>query len=87
MQILPHQRNKCKKTKRPDQGTKENNTVKEAKEVKEATLARDKSKEDKQDPDTRQAVFLEMENLMMQKMEKMLNLQMESFINMVRPQN
>ena len=54
--------------------------------TKEATLAGEEKNEGKPEPEIKQAVFLEMEKSMMQKMEQMLKLQMESFMNMMRPQ-
>jgi hypothetical protein len=61
------------------------NKTKESYRDKEAKVASDKTKEEKQV--TKQVVFLEMEKSMIQKMEQMLNQQMESFINMIRPQS
>jgi len=50
-------------------------------------LARVETKEVKPEQESKQLAFLEMEKSMIQKMEQMLNQQMESFINMVRPQS
>ena len=76
----------ARKSNEPAKETKGKSAIKEAKEIKEATLDRDGKKEGKTEPETKQAVFLEMEKSMMQKMERMLNQQMENFMNMVRPQ-
>jgi len=63
------------------------NIIKESYRDKEAKSARDETKEEKPEQETKQVVFLEMEKSMIQKMEQMLNQQMESFINMIRPQS
>jgi hypothetical protein len=76
----------ARQSKDPAKETKGKIAITEAKEVKEATMAREEKKEGKPEPEMKQAVFLEMEKSMMQKMEQMLHQQMESFMNMVRPQ-